>query len=100
MAKNRRHDRSSFGHSSFLRASSFGFRHCFIIRHFTPFLFALIRVIRGQSNKNHAPFFGFAASAALIAARRPSGFLSFPSSGWLLMNSVGVTFTPRESPRA
>jgi hypothetical protein len=53
-----------------------------------------------SSHKNHAPPFDFASSAALIAARTPAGFLSFPSIGWSLMYKLGVIFIPSESPRA
>ena len=101
MAKNRRHNRSSFGHSSFLRVSSFGFRHL------TTFLIpvdsrvsAVASAKADNSWDNHAPLFDFSSSAALIAARTPSGFLFLGSTGWLLMKNVGVIVTPRESPRA
>src|SRR6266436_3313802 len=72
-------------HSSELRHSSFGIG--------ARLLFIWIRVIRGYQ----APLFDFSCSAALISARIPSGFLSFGSTGRLLMNSVGVTFIPKES---
>src|SRR5256885_6462657 len=52
------------------------------------------------SQTGQVPFFDFCSNAALIAARTPSGFLSFGSSARLLMNSVGVAVTPRKSASA
>src|SRR5437588_415780 len=54
------------------------------------------RVIRDQTPH----VCDFPTSAALIAARTPSGLLSLPTTGWLLMYSVGVIVIPRDSPRA
>src|SRR5215831_17543459 len=76
-------------------------RHSFELRHLDS---SLPRVCYSCDSRalvrNQAPLFDFSSNAALIAARTPSGLLSFRSTGRLLMNRVGVTFTPRKSPSA
>src|SRR5919108_6264912 len=89
--------------------SAFGLRIAFVISHS---LLPLIQILGSLSSIRHcldsrdsraqahqAPLLDLSASAALMAARTPSGVLSFGSTGWLLMKRVGVTFIPRDSPR-